>query len=90
MKTLMKAALGAALLVTGAVATTAPANAQSFGFSFGAPGFGAYYGAPTCWDPYYGGYYYCGARYARPYYYAPYRGYRPAFRGRVGGRVRRR
>ena len=72
MKTIAKAALGAlALASVGALAAT-PANAQSFGFSFGTPYYSdGYYS--SCYGPYRFRPAYCylsgpGYYYGRPYY----------------------
>jgi hypothetical protein len=45
--------VAAATIMLGAVATPNPASAQSFGFSFGTPGWGAYY-SNYDYDDYYG------------------------------------
>src|SRR6185503_13635094 len=73
MRLFAKAGLGVLALAALGVGTAVPANAQSFGFSFGTGPYGR---------PYYGGYY--GGYYApRPYYrpyYGSYYGYRPYYR----------
>jgi hypothetical protein len=80
MNTIMKTALGAAMLGGAALAGTAPANAAVVGVTIGVPGVAVGYYAPNpCYGPYawrpaycyagvYGGYYGVG-------YYAPYRFY---------------
>jgi hypothetical protein len=88
MKTILKAALGAlALASVGALAAT-PANAQSFGFSFGAPYNGGYYS--SCYGPYRfrpaycyrpGPAYYYGRPYYRPHAYYGFRDHRGWDRG---------
>ena len=76
MKTFAKAGLGVLALATLGIGGSMPANAQSFGFSFGTGPYGPSYGA------YYGGGYYASPCYRRPYYARPYycRPYRPAYR----------
>ena len=68
MKTIAKAALGALALASFGALAAAPANAESFGFSFG--------------TPYYGGYYDYGGSYGGSCY-GPYR-FRPAYCYRPG------
>jgi len=88
MKTIAKAALGALALASLGVAGTTPANAQSFGFSFGTgPAYGGYYYSDPCYGPYAyrPGYCYRPAyRYYRPYYRPYTYGYRDRYwdRGR--------
>ena len=77
MRTFAKAGLGALALAS--LAATAPANAQSFGFSFGTgPVYGSYYSgyANPCYRPYPYRPYYCDRRYRAPVYGYSY-GYAP-------------
>jgi hypothetical protein len=89
MKTLHKIAAGAAMMLGASLVTAAPAAAQSFGFSFGGPGYSFGYSNGYYGNPYYGygyPYAYYGAPYyyGRPYYYSrPYYGrpYAYGYRG---------
>src|SRR3954468_14986992 len=96
MKTFHKIAAGAAMMLGASLATAAPAAAQSFGFSFGGPGYSFGYSSPAYGyygSPYYGyaypyaygsPYYYGRPYYARPYYGRPYAyGYGRSYNGRT-------
>ncbi len=61
-KSIAKFAFAAALVTGAAIVTAAPASAQSFGLSFGGPGYSFSYNSGY---PYYG-------YYGRPYYYPAY------------------
>ena len=96
MRSTLRWALGALALASLGVAGTTPANAQSFGFSFGtgpayggyySPAYRGYYDSNPCAEPYAYRPAYCygpvpAYRYYRPY--RPYYGYRDRYwdRGR--------
>jgi hypothetical protein len=93
MKMFAKAGLGVLALTALGVAGSTPADAQSFGFSFGTGPYGyygGYYGRPyyggSCYNrPYWARPNYCrpywpAYRYSRPYYSYGY-GYRPSYGG---------
>jgi hypothetical protein len=91
MRTIAKAGLGALALASLGAIATAPANAQSFGFSFGTgPVYGGYYNGYSdspCYRPYPYRPYYCDRRYIAPAYGYGY-GYAPRayYGGYYGGR----
>jgi hypothetical protein len=89
MRTIAKVGLGALALASLGIIGAAPANAQSFGFSFGTgPAYGGYYNGydNPCYRPYPYRPYYCDRRYRAPAYgysygYAP----RPYYGGYYNG-----
>lgn len=96
MRLFAKAGLGVLALAALGVGSATPANAQSFGFSFGSGPYGGYYGgyyggSPCYGRPYYARPYWCRPAYRpyRPYYRSYYPPPRPYYRPYYGGYYRR-